>query len=145
MILSGPSMRRPEHARPPQTLGSDPGESSPRATEAHETVNTPSVASRAKRLPIVDRVSPQLALRAEVIRRHAGDDTSAGGARPEEKNSGLAHTSLESGETKNGKSPISPTPFACAYSFQLLALPEQQKLRKADHVHLSSERPPCFR
>ena len=35
MILTEPSMLPPERAMPQQILGSDPGESSPRATKVH--------------------------------------------------------------------------------------------------------------
>ena len=39
-----------------------------------QAVDAPAVAARGKRVPVIDRIAPALSLRAEVVRRHTGDD-----------------------------------------------------------------------
>src|SRR5581483_1132882 len=39
-----------------------------------QALNPPAISVRANRVPLVERISPPLAGRAEVVRRHAGND-----------------------------------------------------------------------
>ena len=105
-----------------------------------KTIDPPPVPVRAERLPIVNRVAPQLPCRAEVIGRHAHHKFGRQ-ASSREKSSGFAQTSLESGETKNGRSPISLTSLSNARTLLALRLAGNQKLLEPYPVDLLSRVP----
>jgi hypothetical protein len=88
--------------------------------EGTHAVDAPSITSRTKDIPVVNGVTPQLSLRAEIV---GGNPATKRGRRRSSNwnNSGLAQTSLESGETKNGRSPIKLTPraWACSLSWSV--------------------------
>jgi hypothetical protein len=79
-----------------------------------QAVDAPTIAGSANSVPVVDGVAPKLSLRAEIIGRDSGDEPAPALFVQQKQLRGFTHTSLESGETKKGKSPIKRTPLAWA-------------------------------
>jgi hypothetical protein len=84
-----------------------------------QAANPPAIARLAMGVPVVKRIAPELSLRAEIIGRHAGDEARTA-LLVQQKQPGSAHTSLESAETKKGKSPINRKPLVCTCAFRRL-------------------------
>ena len=74
---TGPLGRRRSRlarARPPRSRGSDPGGSRRRGPAGRAVGRCTSDSRFDEGLPVVDRVAPELPVRAEVVGRHAGDE-----------------------------------------------------------------------
>ena len=105
-----------------------------------EAIDAPAITALPQDFPVIDGVPPELSLRTEVIRRHAGDKV---GRRcsSSRKSSGFAQTSLESGETKKGKLPIRRTLLPDRIH-EALALAEQQELSEANLLDFARQLTP---
>src|ERR1700691_4303906 len=73
--------------------------------QSTQPIDAPPITSRTHCIPVVNGIAPQLTLRAEIIGRNPA--TNCGRFCSSSRNSsGFAQTSLESVETKKGRSPI---------------------------------------
>ena len=96
-----------------------------------EPINPPTIARLSERLPVIDRVSPELALGAEIIRRNAGDDPRLRLLVQQEQLGIGPHVRRIRGN-KDGKITQQPHPALIRVILEGLPVPQQDELAKAE-------------
>src|SRR5277367_1604324 len=98
-----------------------------------QPVETPSITSGAQSIPVVDRVTPQLSLRAEIVGRDSGNE-----ARPAlfVQQEELRIRPDVTGVRRNKKRQVADQAYTLVTSvlLQLIGLAEHQELRKANLI-----------
>ena len=102
------------------------------------SVDPPEMVPRAQRVPVVDRIAPQLPLCAEVVRRHAGDDLRAVLRIEQEQLRVGPHVARLGRDEEREIAEQAHAGPACV-SVQTLCLAEPQELREPDALDLACE------
>ena len=99
-----------------------------------EPIDPPAIARLSERLPVIDRVPPQLALGAEIIRRNAGDDPGLRLVVQEEQLRIGPYVRRIRGN-KDGKITQQPHSALIRIILEELPVPQHDELAKAELLH----------
>src|SRR5262245_7048917 len=103
-----------------------------------QAVDTPTITGPSKRLPVINRVAPELSLGAEVVRRHAG-----GKARPallvQQEQLRVGPHVARVGRDEEGEVTDQAHALGMGMLLETFPLTDQQELCKADSIDLARQ------
>src|SRR5262249_14298029 len=108
------------------------------AEQGPQAIDAPAVATRGQRVPVIDRIAPELSSRAEVVRRHTGDD--AWPVLPvEQEQLGVGPHVARIRRDEEGQVTDQAHAFGEGMGLQAGSLTEQQELSKSNLVRVARQ------